>query len=153
MENIIVHPIDVWQNPNTYLNVEFLGDELFCYFKCLVPELAEKGIHKDEAFLGVFHITGLLEIRHRRYTKLELYPICFDNDYVSYYYEVVNSKWLEQITDYRSSVDNDWLKYDKKQYKHFIFENSKYWIEIIGASIEFKKVKKTKYKMTLWKNI
>lgn len=39
MEKVIVHPIPVWQDPTTFLNVEFIGDELFCYFKCLDEEL------------------------------------------------------------------------------------------------------------------
>lgn len=153
MEKIIVHPIPVWQDPNTYLNIEFIRDELFCYFKCLNEELMKNGIRKEEKHLGVLHVKRLLAIKHNRFTRLTLYPIPYEHEYASYYYEIENSLWLEESLAQRKVEDQDWEKYDRITYKHFVFENSKYWVEVIAKSVDFAISKRSKYKLDLWSKI
>lgn len=111
------------------------------------------GIQKEEKELGVFYVKNLLAIKYNRFTRLTLYPISYEHEYTSYYYEIENSLWLEELLADRRVEDQGWEKYDKKIYKHFVFENSKYWVEVSATSVDFVKSKRLRYKLNLWKRI
>lgn len=153
MEKLIIHPLSEYKDPNAYLIIEFVRDELFCYFKCLNKKKVERNIFIHENFLGLLQVEGLISIKHNRYTKLHLYPTSYENIHHSYYYEVLNSSWVNEIIAYKNKNDPDWRKYDQRVYRHFILENYEYWVEIIASNIKFKKVKKKKNLLKLWDSI
>lgn len=133
--DIIVHNISVQQNPNVYVITEFVRDEMFIYFK----------INNDKDNIGVFHINGLIYLLHNRTTKTFLYPILFENDSLGYYYEIKNSDVLREIKK-NKLLNND-------EYHHFIFENYKYWIEVIAKNVNFYTIKSNKKLKYLWETI
>jgi hypothetical protein len=153
MNNIILHKVDVWQDPNSPMNIQSIDDEIYMYFKRFRSALAEKGIYKNEDFLGMFRVKNVLEIKYRRFTKIELYPLDFDHNFRGYYYEKKDSELLQEIKKYKDAYDTNCDKYDKKEYKHFIFDNNKYWIEVIGTSVDFYKVKKKTDLISKWVDI
>ena len=152
-EKIIVHTIDkIWRDPQNYCIIEFIRDTLFCYFKCWkFNEIVFSNHVKEENFIGVFCVENLLSIKHTRHTKFSLYPNDIQHDYGCYYYEIENSKWVYNILTERAYSDPEWKKYDNNDYRHFVFENAKYWIEVIGTEVSFCKTKKSKEKTYLWK--
>ncbi|MFK7031643.1 hypothetical protein [Flavobacterium oreochromis] len=145
--------IDYWIDPNTPLNLQVIGDEVLIFFKCLNKEFIKNGIHKNEQFVGLFHLKNVLDIRHKRYTKLQLYPIDFDHNFQGYFYEIQNSNWLKEIISFRDTQELNWEKYDKKTYNHYVFDNNKFWFEIIAEKIEVHKIRKKQDLLSKWKDV
>lgn len=152
-EEIIVHNIEnIWQDPQCFCISEFIRDEFFYYFKCWNYNKAIANDIEEEDFLGCFNVENMISIRHLRHTKLELYPSNIDHNYKCYYYEIKNSQWVMKIMKERENYDSNWRKYDDRIYKHFIFENAEYWVEVIGTKVIFDKVQKVDEKIYLWEN-
>lgn len=151
--NIVVKPIDmVWQDPQSFCITEFIRDELFYYFKCWDYQSMLDGEIKDADFLGCFNVENILAVKHIRFTKSETYPIDFENNFKCYYYEVNDSLWLDDVLKERKTNDEDWRKYDTNNYRHFVLENAKYWVEVIGSNLIFEKKEKDKNRMELWED-
>ncbi|MCL6353305.1 hypothetical protein [Pectobacterium polaris] len=152
-KNITVKPIDmVWQDPQSFCITEFIRDELFYYFKCWDYQSMLDGEVVDAGFLGCFNVENILAIKHIRFTKTETYPIDFENNFKCYYYEVNDSPWLKDVLKERVSNDKEWEKHDTNKYKHFVLENAKYWIDVIGSNLTFEKKEKDKRRIEFWEN-
>ncbi|ASY75412.1 hypothetical protein [Pectobacterium polaris] len=106
----------------------------------------------DAGFLGCFNVENILAVKHIRFTKKETYPIYFENDFKCYYYEVNDSPWLKDVLKERVSNDKEWEKHDTNKYKHFVLENAKYWIEVVGSNLTFEKKEKDKRRIEFWEN-
>jgi len=151
---IIIRPIDqVWQDPQSFCMTEFIRDELFYYFKCWDYQSMLDGKVQDAGFLGCFTIENMLAIRHTRFTKQTTYPVETEHDCKCYYYEITHSPWLRDTLANRTQHDPDWADANQQHnYRHFVLENAKYWVEVIGSNLVFEKRKKDRQRMQLWKH-
>ncbi len=150
---MIVHRLDVWQDPNSPLNIEFVADEILIFFRCLLEKDAEHGVHRQTKFLGLLRVENVIAIRSNRVGRIELFPSDVDHDFRGYYYEVQDSAWLNALEISRDLEDPGWRKFDKKIYRHFVFDSDKQWVEVIGTAVSFHRVKKMTNKTRKWTSI
>jgi hypothetical protein len=150
MEKIIIHPLEVWQDPQCNCITEFIRDEMFYYFKCwdsLNDEI------KEADYLGLIHLKGVWAVNYQRFRKTSYYPIDIENDYRGYYYEIANSEWVTNLKNERSKFDKEWSYFDKREYTHFVLENNEGWVEVVAVEIKFSKIKMDKSKLKLWDKV
>lgn len=83
-------------------------------------------------------------VRFERHKRLHYYPNREDDDFNSCYWIIDDSSWLKELTLERESYFSDWKQYDKTEYKHYIIQSNKHYIEVIAGAIIFsKKTQKT----------
>ena len=81
--------------------------------------------------------TNVYAVRFCRYNKTRYYPKENEHSYKSYYLEIPNSSWIDDLKNERASYDINWEKYDHRKYRHYVFQNNSYWIEIIATNVHF----------------
>lgn len=60
--------------------------------------------------------------------------------------QISSSRWLKELYEKREQVEGtNWRDYDFREYKHYIIESNKNWIEVIASNVEFRKVLSKKH--------
>ena len=140
METALQIKLDVWPVTSEYAIVEQYDDEIIINFK-----FWDKNQKTVKNKMGCLTFNRVWTLRYTRFNETRYYPIEVEHNFQSYYLEIKNSEWLKLMENDRSNYDNEWKKYDNGNYKHYVFQNNSYFIEIIANGVEFK-IKKIKGK-------
>lgn len=131
MEIIKEIPIKVWQCPHEYAIVRQYDDTISFQFKYW-----NKPGQEDRRKCAMLEFKGVWAIRYTRFLKYRYYPNFESLEHASYL-EIIGSEWLKELKKERSIWDPMWEKYDHRPYKHYIFQNNSYYIEIIASDVDF----------------
>lgn len=128
MEKDMAIPIelDVWQKTSEYAIIEQYDDSMVVRFQYWNEK--QETINDKTA---VLMFTNVYAVRFCRYNKTRYYPKENEHSYKSYYLEIPNSSWIDDLKNERASYDMNWEKYDHRKYRHYVFQNNSYWVEII----------------------
>ncbi|WP_223556395.1 hypothetical protein [Lysinibacillus sphaericus] len=118
-----------WMAPNDYMNIEYIGDTMYCYFKIwnTPGEYSKK--------IGILTFESIWAVRFQRNRRLNYYPLEEEHSFRSYYLMVPNSSWLTSLIKLRDEEDSEWRNFDKKEYFHYVIQNNDHYIEIISSEI------------------
>lgn len=147
MEKDMAIPIelDVWQKTSEYAIIEQYDDSLVVRFQYWDEK--QETINDKTAVL-IF--SNVYAVRFCRYNKTRYYPKEEEHSYKSYYLEIPNSSWIDELKIERESYDMNWAKYDHRKYHHYIFQNNSYWIEIIATDVHFQIKKRLDCDNIIW---
>lgn len=131
--------LPVWQAPNDDVYIKSKGEDLDIIFKIWLSA------GKYSKLLGLLNFKQVWGgVRFERHKRLHYYPNREDDDFNSCYWIIDDSSWLKELTLERESYFSDWKQYDKTEYKHYIIQSNKHYIEVIAGAIIFsKKTQKT----------
>lgn len=148
MEKDIAIPIalEVWQITYDYAIIKQYDNDMSVRFQFWDDN---QNIIDDKT--AALQFTDVYAVRYCRYNKTRYYPKESEHQYRSYYLEVPNSSWIDDINKERESYDKDWAKYDYRKYKHYIFQNNSYWIEVIATNVNFRIETRTACDNKTWK--
>lgn len=134
MEKDIAIPIalDVWQVTYDYAIIKQYDNDMSVRFQFWDDN---QNIVDDKT--AVLRFTDVYAVRYCHYNKTRYYPKEVEHQYRSYYLEIPNSSWIDDLNNERELYDPDWTKYDHRKYRHYIFQNNSYWIEIIATNVNF----------------
>lgn len=147
MEKDVAVPIilDVWQMTSEYAIIQQYDDTVCIRFKFWDKQQNE--VYNKTALLK---FEGVWSCRYSRFNKTRYYPKEIDHFYESYYLQIPNSTWLEEEKIKRLKYNPNWEKYDKRIYKHYVFQNNSYYIELIATTIKFEIVDRTLEDDSIW---
>ncbi len=147
MKKDIAIPIilDVWQMTSEYAIIRQYDDKVCIRFKFWDNQQNE--VYDRSALLK---FEGVWCCRYSRFNKTRYYPKEIDHLYKSYYLHIPNSTWLEEEKLKRLKYDPNWGKYDKRIYKHFVFQNNSYYVELIANVVKFEIVDRTLEDERIW---
>lgn len=150
MEKDIAIPIvlEVWQITSEYAIVEQYDDSLLIRFQYW-NEKQEKVRDKN----GLLLFKNVYAVRYCCYNKTRYYPKEVEHSYKSYYLEIPNSSWLAELKEKRESYDKNWEKYDHRNYKHYVFLNNSYYIEIIATCVDFQVESRLAHYNKIWNEV
>jgi hypothetical protein len=137
--------LDVWPITSEYSIVEQYDDKVTVNFKFWDEN--QKTVRNK---MGCLTFTGVWTLRYSRFNKTRYYPDEMEHDFKSYYLEIQDSDWLKSMKNDRAVFDNGWEKYDHRDYKHYVVQNSSYFIEIIAQAVEFQIRKITRQYRKTW---
>ena len=124
-----------WQAPNDDLLLMSKGDTLTAFFKIW------SSTSKYSKFTGIFDFSSVWAVRYERNKDLRYYKNREEDDFVSCYWVVPESSWLEQLKKERCSFFPDWEKYDIGKYTHYIIQSDSFYIEVIAKEIKISRKK------------
>ncbi len=124
--------LDVWKATSEYAIITQYDDTIFINF-----QFWNEDKEYDLKRMGSLKFTGVWAIRYSKFNKTRYYINEIDHNYHSYYQIIPNSSWLNSLKENRFSYDINWEKYDFRDYKHYIFQNNSYYIEIIAGNVTF----------------
>jgi hypothetical protein len=126
METGLPIELDVWPITSEYSIIEQYDDEIIINFK-----FWNKNQKTVKNKMGCLTFNGVWALRYSKFNKTRYYPNEIEHNFHSYYLEIQDSDWLKSMENDRSAFDNEWEKYDYRKYKHYVFQNNSYFIEII----------------------
>ena len=139
--------LDVWQITSEFAIIKQYDDELSVMFKFWDSNQNEV---LDQ--VGCLNFSGVWTVKYSRFNKTRYYPNEIEHELKSYYLEIENSIWLDELKKGRDKIDKDWKKYDHRNYKHYVFQNNSYFIEIVASIVEFEIIAKPEYQKNIWDN-
>lgn len=80
-----------WQAPNDDLLLKSQGDSLTAFFKIWISP------SKYSKFTGIFNFSCVWAVRYERNKELSYYSKRDDDDFVSCYWIVPESSWIEKL--------------------------------------------------------
>lgn len=134
MEKDLALPIQlpVWQITSEYAEIHQISDEMKIYFKYW-DDYQNEVLNKR----GLLHFKNVWAVRYSKYNKTRYYHPQQESDFVSEYLHIPNSSWIIELGLIREIHQKKWNDYDKREYKHYIFQNNSYYIEIIAEEVNF----------------
>lgn len=135
MEKDFAYAVELpyWQAPNDNIILKSIGDSLTAYFKIW------KRPSKYSTSVGIFNFSYVWAVRYERNKNLSYYIKRNDDNFVSCYWIIPESSWLEKLKNERYSFFPEWEKYDKGEYHHYIIQSDSFYIEIIAKDINISK--------------
>ncbi|RKO82643.1 hypothetical protein C5E04_03675 [Pectobacterium parmentieri] len=127
--------IPYWQAPNDDVILKGQGDSLTVFFKTWSSP------SKYSKFTGIFNFSCVWAMRYERNKELSYYNKRDDDDFVSCYWVVSESSWLEKLKNERASFFPEWKEYDTGEYSHYIIQSDSFYIDIIAKDIEISREK------------
>jgi hypothetical protein len=137
--------LDVWPVTSEYSIIEQYDDEIIINFK-----FWNKNQKRVKNKMGCLRFNGVWALRYSKFNKTRYYPNEIEHNFHSYYLEIHDSDWLKSMENDRRAFDNEWEKYDHRKYKHYVFQNNSYFIEIIAGTVEFKIKNITRHYRKIW---
>jgi hypothetical protein len=138
--------LGVWQITSEYAIIEQYDDKIIINFKFWDEK--QKEVRNK---IGRLRFSGVWTLRYSKYNKTRFYLNEIEHSFRSYYLEIKDSNWLKSIENDRRSFDDEWEKYNQKEFKHYVFQNNSYFIEIIAIGVEFKIEKNIERYNKIWK--
>lgn len=134
MEKDLAVPIKlpVWQITSEYADIHQNSDEVKIYFKYWDNDQNEVLNRR-----GFLYFKNVWAVRYSKYNKTRYYHPQEESDFVSEYLYIPNSSWMKELECIREEHQKNWKNYDKREYKHYIFQNNSYYIEIISSEVIF----------------
>ncbi|MDM5248904.1 hypothetical protein [Lysinibacillus sp. G4S2] len=128
-DEAIAVELQEWMAPNDYMNIEYIRDIMYCYFKIW----DSPGVYSEK--IGVLKFESIWAVRFQRNRMLNYYPNEKEHSFRSYFLMVPNSTWLKSLIKLREEEDAEWRNFDKKKYFHYVIQNNDHYIEIISSGI------------------
>lgn len=122
-----------WQAPNDDLTLKSKGDSLSAYFRIWSSP------SRYSKFTGIFDFSCVWAMRYERNKELSYYSERGEDDFISCYWVVLESSWLERLKSERCAFFPGWDKYDTGVYNHYIIQSDSFYIEIIAKDIVISK--------------
>ena len=130
--------LDVWQITSEYAIIRQYDDRVNVRFRFWDDKQKEvSGKTASITFNGVWLM------RYSRFNKTRYYPNEIEHAFYSYFLQVPNSSWIQEESAKRSQYEKDWEKYDKREYKHYVFQNNSYYVELIASDVVFEVIDRT----------
>ncbi|ECX1031857.1 hypothetical protein ATM15_13360 [Salmonella enterica subsp. enterica serovar Montevideo] len=124
-----------WQAPNDDLLLKSQGDSLTAFFKIWISP------SKYSKFTGIFDFSCVWAVRYERNKELSYYSKRDDDDFVSCYWIVPESSWIEKLKKERCSFFPEWKEYDVGEHSHYIIQSNSFYIEIIAKDVKISRRK------------
>lgn len=124
--------LEVWQKTSEYAIIESYDDSMVVRFQYWNEQ--QETVNDKTA---VLLFRNVYAVRYCRYNKTRYYPKEQEHSYKSYYLEIPNSSWIDNLKKERESYDKNWEKYDYRNYRHYVFQNNSFWIEVIATNVDF----------------
>lgn len=131
--------IPYWQAPNDDLLLLSKRDSLTASFKIW------RSASKYSKFTGMFDFSSVWAVRYERNKELRYYKNRDEDDFVSCYWIVPESSWLDQLKQERLSFSPDWEIYDPGKYTHYIIQSDSFYVEVIAKDIKISRKKVVNY--------
>ena len=125
--------LPVWQAPNDHVQMTFVRDALRAEF----PTWTKNANYSK--YNGVLDFSCVWGLRLERNKHIHYYANREEDEFVSVYWVVPESSWLENLIKQRDLASPGWRKHDRSDYKHYIIQSNDHYVEIIAGDVHFSK--------------